>query len=219
MILNFHGLYSNLINLKKQYDQSKYALDCMFLKLVTDDVAEIIKDSINNYTKSQFNKVNCFKTKMIKKRKLIKENQRVDCIKKRIKSLCHKYIINKLNSLLTSSKSKLKLYKISRELSTNVKKDYNKEFLSKTLKNIILMNINIQKDTKTNKNLLALAELERLDIANKLIHMRMKDIYIEYFNSDCYQNDVNRLKRKENESYIIKYLKISKQFIEYYNCD
>ena len=219
MILNFHGLYSNLINLQKQYDQSRYYLDTMFLKLVTDDVAEIIKDSINNYTKSQINLSNCFKTKMIKKRKLIKENQRVDCIKKRIKSLCHKYIINKLNCLLSTTKSKFKLYKISRELSTNVKKDYNKEFLNNTLKNIILMNINIQKNTKTNKNLLALAELERLDVANKLIYMRMKDIYVEYFNSDAYQSDVNRLKRKENESYIIKYLKISKQFVEYYICD
>ena len=186
------------------------------------------KPSNNNKSKSE---CKIFKTSQGKSPKEEKSEQRPDNIRKRIKvNFCNCYLKKKMNDQLQDPESKklnLEFSNWSQFFVTNYYKDHNRIFLNQTLRDYILDDsFKKGKELKPidflnyENNCKILTYLENKNSNNSefniTLHMKIKDLFNEYLQSDVYKNYVEDLKNEKDDIYIDIYERIANDFINYY---
>ena len=161
----------------------------------------------------------------IRKKMPRKENK--DNIRRKIKrSFFNKYVITKLNMILKNNGSNLYFMRLPQSFVSDICIKNNKKVINMTLSEIFLneeININ-----NTNKNLTNyfhnLKVINNMDIKEnkefqKILNMKFYELFNEYLNSVEFQIDeINRLKKKKFEnSFINRYISISKNFIDFFS--
>ena len=161
----------------------------------------------------------------IRKKMPRKENK--DNIRRKIKrSFFNKYVITKLNMILKNNGSNLYFMRLPQSFVSDICIKNNKKVINMTLSEIFLneeININ-----NTNKDLTNyfhnLKVINNMDIKEnkefqKILNMKFYELFNEYLNSVEFQIDeINRLKKKKFEnSFINRYISISKNFIDFYS--
>ena len=186
------------------------------------------KPSNNNKSKSE---CKIFKTSQGKSPKEEKSEQRPDNIRKRIKvNFSNCYLKKKMNDQLQDPESKklnLEFSSWSQFFVTNYYKDHNRIFLNQTLRDYILDD-SFKKGKKPipldfanyENNYKILTYLENKNSNNSefniTLHMKIKDLFNEYLQSDVYKNYVEDLKNEKDDIYIDIYERIANDFINYY---
>ena len=161
----------------------------------------------------------------IRKKMPRKENK--DNIRRKIKrSFFNKYVIPKLNMILKNNGSNLYFMRLPQSFVSDICIKNNKKVINMTLSEIFLneeINVN-----NTNKDLTNyfhnLKVINNMDIKEnkefqKILNMKFYELFNEYLNSVEFQIDeINRLKKKKFEnSFINRYISISKNFIDFYS--
>ena len=161
----------------------------------------------------------------IRKKMPRKENK--DNIRRKIKrSFFNKYVIPKLNMILKNNGSNLYFMRLPQSFVSDICIKNNKKVINMTLSEIFLneeINVN-----NTNKDLTNyfhnLKVINNMDIKEnkefqKILNMKFYELFNEYLNSVEFQIDeINRLKKKKFEnSFINRYISISKNFIDFFS--
>ena len=186
------------------------------------------KPSNDNKSKSE---CEIFKTSQGKSPKEEKSEQRPDNIRKRIKvNFCNCYLKKKMNDQLQDPESKklnLEFANWSQFFVTNYYKEHNRIFLNQTFRDYILDDsFKKGKELKPidflnyENNCKILTYLENKNSNNSefniTLHMKIKDLFNEYLQSDVYKNYVEDLKNEKDDIYIDIYERIANDFINYY---
>ena len=178
-----------------------------------------------NTEKSVFvrNEENRLKRKRGKKRRPRKENQ--DNIRRKIKrGFFNNSLIKKLNEKLQSIKIIKYFEKFPQHFVNDVNRKRNKDILNLTLREIFeKKELYSLKDKLCLYNYLHNLEvLESEDIKDneefkKIFNKTFRELYEEYINSDEFEKDeINRLKKKNEDEYISKYIYLAKYLLEYF---
>ena len=161
----------------------------------------------------------------IRKKMPRKENK--DNIRRKIKrSFFNKYVITKLNMILKNNGSNLYFMRLPQSFVSDICIKNNKKVINMTLSEIFLneeINVN-----NTNKDLTNyfhnLKVINNMDIKEnkefqKILNMKFYELFNEYLNSVEFQIDeINRLKKKKFEnSFISRYISISRNFIDFFS--
>ena len=152
-----------------------------------------------------------------------------DLKRKKIKSNFNRNLIIWLNNLLKGLNIHKKFFNFSQVYITDVTKKFNKRVMNMTLKEHILddsfkYDKNMRnKDIKcyeSNKKTISYLEnkydnsVEIMVVLNK----KVKDIYIEYFQSTIFEKSIERLIKKDNTAeYIYNYRQVANDFVDYYS--
>ena len=126
-----------------------------------------------------------------------------------------------------SKKLNLEFANWSQFFVTNYYKDHNRIFLNQTLRDYILDDsFKKGKELKPidflnyENNCKILIYLENKNSNNSelniTLHMKIKDLFNEYLQSDVYKNYVEDLKNEKDDIYIDIYERIANDFINYY---
>ena len=184
----------------------------------------------SNKLKSKYKKK--FKMSQGKSPKETKSDQRADNMRKKIKvNFSNCYLRKKMNDQLQDPESKkqnLKFAKWSQFFVTNYYKEHNRIFLNQTFRDYILDD-SFKKGKKPipldfanyENNYKILTYLENKNSNNSelniTLHMKIKDLFNEYLQSDEYKNSVEDLINNEkDEIYIDIYERVANDFINYY---
>ena len=169
------------------------------------------------------NEENRLKRKRGKKRRPRKENQ--DNIRRKIKrGFFNNSLIKKLNEKLQSIKIIKYFEKFPQHFVNDVNRKRNKDILNLTLREIFeKKELYSLKDKLCLYNYLHNLEvLESEDIKDneefkKIFNKTFRELYEEYINSDEFEKDeINRLKKKNEDEYISKYIYLAKYLLEYF---
>ena len=169
------------------------------------------------------NEENRLKRKRGKKRRPRKENQ--DNIRRKIKrGFFNNSLIKKLNEKLQSIKIIKYFEKFPQHFVNDVNRKRNKDILDLTLREIFeKKELYSLKDKLCLYNYLHNLEvLESEDIKDneefkKIFNKTFRELYEEYINSDEFEKDeINRLKKKNEDEYISKYIYLAKYLLEYF---
>ena len=169
------------------------------------------------------NEENRLKRKRGKKRRPRKENQ--DNIRRKIKrGFFNNSLIKKLNEKLQSIKIIKYFEKFPQHFVNDVNRKRNKDILNLTLREIFeKKELYSLKDKVCLYNYLHnLKVLESEDIKDneefkKIFNKTFRELYEEYINSDEFEKDeINRLKKKNEDEYISKYIYLAKYLLEYF---
>ena len=201
----------------------------IFKELKEDEAIVRPKDYKNKQKKSN-HKLIIFdpKNKRIKnkrKRKDMEDNKR-----KKIKSNFYsKYLNKELNNLLKDLKVQKKFSNLSQVFITNVTKKINKRIMNLTLKEHMLddsfkLNKKMKKiDIKhyeNNKKIITYLENKydkNIEIIN-FLNMKMRDIFIKYFQSDAYKESIQKLINEEYSfEYIDNYREVANDFVSFFS--
>ena len=165
------------------------------------------------------------KIKNKRKRKDMEDNKR-----KKIKSNFYsKYLNKELNNLLKDLKVQKKFSNLSQVYIANVTKIFNKRIMNITLKEHMLddsfkLNKKIKKiDIKqyeNNKKIITYLENKydkNIEIIN-FLNMKMRDIFIKYFQSDAYKESIQKLINEEYSfEYIDNYREVANDFVSFFS--
>ena len=154
-----------------------------------------------------------------------RENQ--DNIRRKIKrGFFNNALVKKLNDKLRSNGIIKYFEKFPRHFVNDVNKKKNKQILIMTLQEIFeKKELYSFKDKVTldnylhNKNLFKNEEIKENEELNMIMNKTIRELYEEYINSDEFKiNEINRLrKNKMQEDYIIKYVSLAKNLIEFFS--
>ena len=151
------------------------------------------------------------------------ENQ--DNIRKKIKrAFLNVFLYNKLNLILKKGGSRLFFEKFPQNFVADISRNNNIEIVNMTLKSIfqkkeLYLGIKAQKNFYHNLKVLNLLKEERNLKLEYVLDKKYCDLFFEYINSDEFKiNEINRLKKKNmSNSYIMRYIYLSKHFIEFFS--
>ena len=163
---------------------------------------------------------------MIKRQRFdIKRRRREnsDNIRKKIKvGFFNRTLINRLNTIIKSNGSKFYFAKFPQKFIANISRENNKKLLNMTLLEIFETKEIYPSDELNNyfHNLQVIKEKEisseNLEL-KKLLNKKYSELFEEYINSkEFYIDEINRLKKKFDKSYIERYIYLSKHFIEFF---
>lgn len=154
-----------------------------------------------------------------------------DTKRKKINTNLYRNIVKDLNKKLSECLKDDKSFKfstLSQYIIANVAKSDNKKRMNMSLKDLILdnsfINSNNKKDKdianwKNNKKIIdyLYSTKDYLEI-KQILEMKMKDIFIEYLNSDEFQKSIEELKKDGRYyEYISGYIKVASNFVDYYS--
>ena len=154
-----------------------------------------------------------------------------DTKRKKINTNLYRNIVKDLNKKLSECLKDDKSFKfstLSQYIIANVAKSDNKKRMNMSLKDLILdnsfINSNNKKDKdianwKNNKKIIdyLYSTKDYLEI-KQILEMKMKDIFIEYLNSDEFQKSIEELKKDGRYyEYIRGYIKVASNFVDYYS--
>lgn len=182
------------------------------------------KNNKNIYTNNQNKELKNIKLKVKKLRKF-----KTDCIRKKIKSRFHKKFRNFLNSKLKEAGSNMYFELLPQPFITNIRINFNKKYLNKTIKELFKEDICCTKikdrdKADTNKRVLEYLEnnpniLDKSNISD-ILNSSYENILEEYFYSNNFSEDVEMLKKEgESPDYIIKYKYIGEHWIDFFKND
>jgi ribosomal protein L18 len=147
-----------------------------------------------------------------------------DNIKRRIKGLFNNYIINLLNDLIKKKfrKTKIKFVKMNIKNTKDIGIEFNRNLLSKPIKEIIIDVSNKYQDLNNNKNCIKFIKEQKgnEEIIN-LLNMSYKDIYSNYYLvSKDSENSFEAHKEKVLETcgkeYLEKFVNNAEGFIDFF---
>lgn len=182
------------------------------------------KPDENTYIKyiDNFNEKNFKKRERHSIRRRRCENQ--DNIRKKIKRVfLNNFLYNKLNALLKKGGSILFFEKFPQNFVADVNKKTNKTIIDMTLKTIIEKKENyigdiLERNYNHNMRVLDSLKEKKNEELEKVINMKYRDLFKEFLNSNEFKIDeINRLKKKKmKDSYIMRYIYLSKLFIKFF---
>ena len=147
-----------------------------------------------------------------------------DNIKRRIKGLFNNYIVNLLNDLIKKKfrKTKIKFVKMDIKNTKDIGIEFNRNLLSKPIKEIIIDVSNKYQDLNNNKNCIKFIKEQKgnEEIIN-LLNMSYKDIYSNYYLvSKDSENSFEAHKEKVLETcgkeYLEKFVNNAEGFIDFF---
>ena len=147
-----------------------------------------------------------------------------DNIKRRIKGLFNNYIINLLNDLIKKKfrKTKIKFVKMDIKNTKDIGIEFNRNLLSKPIKEIIIDVSNKYQDLNNNKNCIKfIKEQKNNEEIINLLNMSYKDIYSNYYLvSKDSENSFEAHKEKVLETcgkeYLEKFVNNAESFIDFF---
>ena len=172
-----------------------------------------------------------------------KENKREDLMRKKMKTNCLSHLIKNMNKIIKSENIPRQFKKIPQCEAINVAIQENFKILNFTFKELlsykayekisfknkkdkdkeIEREIEREKAKETcehNEQVLKVLEVTGKTNIDKILNMKMKDIYKEYLDSDEFQQSIEKLRRKgKNYDYIHDYLIIAKNVLKYYGVE
>ena len=166
------------------------------------------------------NEITLFKRKRNKIRRRRRDNS--DNILKKIKlGFINRTLIKKLNDILKQNGSKLNFDKFPQKLSYNVTKEPNKKLLNMTLLEIFetkeLYPIDDLNHFYHNLNVVQNKEIKENEQLKEILNKTYHELFEEYINSKEFNIDeINRLKKNFDNSYIESYIYHAKHFIEFF---
>ena len=180
---------------------------------------QIISESTKNQSLNQNIQKNLKKRIRCKDRRRRRENN--DNIRKGIKrNFFNRYIYNILNTELKKGGSNNFFEKFSSVFASDIDRERNKALLNITLIQI-MKNKDLYKNNSLEKyyhNLEVLKSLKKgkfLDL-EKLLNTTYLDLFNEYINSENFENNLKKLKYKENDVYIERYIYLSQTWIDFF---
>jgi hypothetical protein len=133
----------------------------------------------------------------------------MDSLLKKCKSKVFKTIHEALKKCLT-----IKLPRLPQKFITNIKIDFNKIYLEKTILEIYSEhNIIPSVEDFQNKQYLI---LDKIDVFRDFLALTFKDVYEFYLNSKQYIKDYYNIAQREGENFAVLFNYISTIFIQYY---
>ena len=147
-----------------------------------------------------------------------------DNIKRRIKGLFNNYIVNLLNDLIKKKfrKTKIKFVKMDIKNTKDIGIEFNRNLLSKPIKEIIIDVSNKYQDLNNNKNCIKfIKEQKNNEEIINLLNMSYKDIYSNYYLvSKDSENSFEAHKEKVLETcgkeYLEKFVNNAEGFINFF---
>lgn len=133
----------------------------------------------------------------------------IDSLLKKCKSKAFKTIHEALKNCLL-----VKLPRLPQDFITNIKIDFNKNYLEKTIEEIY-KEFNIVPSVEEFIEKRYLNE-SKVQIFKDFIGMKLKNVFENYLNSKQYVNDYYHIHKREGEKFAILFNYISKVFIQYY---
>ncbi len=158
------------------------------------------------------------------KEKIVHSKFSNDNIKRRIKGLFNNYIINLLNDLIKKKlrKTKIKFVKMDIKNTKEIGIEFNRNLLSKPIKEIIIDVSNKYQDLNNNKNCIKfIKEQKNNEEIINLLNMSYKDIYSNYYLvSKDSENSFEAHKEKVLETcgkeYLEKFVNNAEGFIDFF---
>ena len=162
-----------------------------------------------------------------KKRRKGKANRLYDKdnIRKKYQGYAFQWIKSKLNVELTKNNISSE-FDFPLSLTTNVSIKENKKFLNMTIKELLLDKYEYEKKDdkkaynivvaeKNKKTIQSLKDknIEKIEI---ILKKKLKDVYIEYIESNSFKEKVKKLGKKYPSQYISKFIKDAKNIVKYY---
>ena len=218
---------SNEDGSEKDIDEKRYFNNLKEIKEKEDIVRP--KDYKNKQKKSN-HKLIIFNPKNKKINNKMKRKDMADNKRKKIKSNFYKkYLIKELNNLLIGLKVQKKFSNLSQVYIANVTKIFNKRIMNITLKEHMLddsfklnkkiKKIDIKQYENNNKIITYLEKNydKNIEIIN-FLNMKIRDIFIKYFQSDTYKESIEDLKNKGfSFEYIDNYREVANDFVSFFS--
>ena len=163
-------------------------------------------------------------TSLLKRKRNIKRRRRSennDNIRKKIKrGFLNKTLIYKLNLILKYNGINSYFVKFPKKVSSNVTKEPNKKLLNMTLFEIFETKELYQADELDNYyhnlNVVEKEDIKEKFELKEILNKKYCELFEEYINSKEFKIDeINRLKKKYDNSYIENYICLAKHFIEF----
>ncbi len=143
-------------------------------------------------------------------------------MRKKIKrGFINKALIMKINFILKDNYIKSYLEKFPQHLVCDVTKRSNKDLINMTLEEIFeKKELYIKGDLSKyahNLKVIKSEEVQKNSELKAILNKKYSELFEEYINSkEFIVDEINRLKKKFDESYIENYLYLSKHFIEFF---
>ena len=154
-----------------------------------------------------------------------------DNVKRRVKARYHNYIIYLLNFLMKKNFNgcKKRFLKINSDMTKDIGIEFNRNLMSKTIKEITLDVSKKYQDKYNNKECInyILAQKNNEEIL-KILDMTYKDLYTNYYlkstkvdfdndpKNESFEEHKEKLQEMYGESYLEKFLENTKNFIEFF---
>ena len=147
-----------------------------------------------------------------------------DNVKRRLKALFHNYIINLLNDLIKKKyrKTKIKFVKMDIKNTKDIGIEFNRNLLSKPIKDIIIDVSNKYQDQNNNKNCIKFIQEQKdnEDII-QILNMTYKDIYSNYYlvsknSENSYEAHKEKILEKCGKEYLDKFINNAENFIYFF---
>ena len=149
-----------------------------------------------------------------------------DNIKRRIKTLFNKYIIELLNNLIKQKfqKYKMKFVKLNKRINEDLGIEYNRNLLNKSIRDIIVDISKRYSNTETNKECIKFIEEKKdnEEIIN-ILNMTYKELYNIYLKStkinskdNSFESHKEKLQKLYGKEYLDKFIENAKNFLEYF---
>ena len=218
---------SNEDDSEKDIDEKRYFNN---LKEIKEKEAIVRPKDYKNKQKKSNHKLIIFNPKNKKINNKMKRKDMADNKRKKIKSNFYKkYLIKELNNLLIGLKVQKKFSNLSQVYIANVTKIFNKRIMNITLKEHMLddsfklnkkiKKIDIKQYENNNKIITYLEKNydKNIEIIN-FLNMKIRDIFIKYFQSDTYKESIEDLKKKGfSFEYIDNYREVAKDFVSFFS--
>ena len=150
-----------------------------------------------------------------------------DNIKRKIKTLYNRYIINLLNNMVkkTFKNYRMKFLKMNIRITKDIGIKYNKNLLNQSIKDIIINLSNKYKNKDNNKNLIKFIENQtnNEEILN-ILNMTYKDLYINYYlkstkinsSENSFESHKEKLLILHGKEYLDKFIENAEHFVEFF---
>ena len=164
-----------------------------------------------------------------RKKKVLKRKYNSDNIRKKVKTAFHRHLKDSINKRLNFAGSKQIFDYLPQIFITNITKNKNTINMDLTLEEIFSKNFCCGKDVKESTiskywhNVSVLKYLEKnKEISKKsnfniIKDMKYHEIYEEYLNSKEFEKEISRLKKKETDKYIRRYINKAKNLLDFFN--
>lgn len=189
-------------------------------------VYKFITKKRGRMNKSHSNKKNVNGENQLDTQKKVHNKFSSDNVRRRIKVLFNKYIINLLNKLVKKNwvSIKMKFLKMDFKFSKNIGIEFNRNLLEKKIKDIIINISHKYKNKKNNLNCIKFIETHKNnEEILEILNMSYKDLYNYYLKSTKNNSLVTSFEEnKENllnlygKEYLDKFVKISENFVPFF---
>jgi hypothetical protein len=189
------------------------------LKFITKKRGRKSLDEDNPNSKKSNKKINAIKK--------VHDKFYNDNIRRKIKSLYHKYIINLLNNLIKQKlkRIKKKFVKMNIIITKDVSIEYNRNLLNKSIKDIIVDVSKKYSNKDINKNVIKFIEAQKNnEEIIKILNMTYEDLFTDYYLKSN-KNDISNnsfeahkeiLLKKYGEKYLSLFIQNTENFKEFF---